>query len=136
VLKVPALVRGSVARELGRIAIARHGGHRVEPEDREADAELAAIAIGLGVWVANAAYIYDNACCGGGCGIDLTSLSAGLSMPEACFALAIDVHRRGISPRVAAKQLEATQKAAFKQSAGFVERTPALVGREPAALGE
>jgi hypothetical protein len=136
VLKVPTLVLGSVARELGRIAIARHGGHRVEPEDREADAELAAIAIGLGVWVANGAYIYDNKCCGGGCGIDLTSLSAGLSMPEACFALAIDAHRRGISPRVAARHLEATQKAALKQSAGFVRRTPAIAGREFAALGE
>jgi len=136
VLKVPALVLGSVARELGRIAIARHGGHRVEPEDREADAELAAVAIGLGVWVANGAYIYDNKCCGGGCGIDLKSLSAGLSLPEACFALAIDARRRGISPRVAARNLEATQKAAFKRSAALVERTPALVGRDSAALGE
>jgi hypothetical protein len=136
IFKVPALVLASVARELGRIAIARHGGHRVEPEDREADAELAAIALGLGVWIANGSYVYENACCGGGCGIDLKNLSAGLSLPEACFALAVDAHRRGISPRVAARKLEATQKAAFKRSAAWVERTPALVGREPAALGE
>jgi hypothetical protein len=134
--RLPALVLGSVARELGRIAIARVGGHRVEPEDREADAELAAMALGLGVWVANAAYIYDNACCGGGCGIDLTSVSAGLSMPEACFALALDLRRRGLAPRVAAKHLESTQRAAFKRSASFVERTPALVGRTSHALGE
>ncbi len=136
ILKVPALVHASVARELGRIAIARHGGHRVEPEDREADAELAAIALGFGVWVANGAYIYDNACCGGGCGVDLTSLSAGLSMPEAVFAFAVDARRRGLSTRVAARHLEATQKAAFKKSAAFVERTPALAGREPAALSD
>ncbi|HET6582012.1 MAG TPA: hypothetical protein VFG69_01170 [Nannocystaceae bacterium] len=134
VLKVPALVHGSIARELGRIAIARGGGHRVEPEDREADAELAAIALGLGVWVANGAYIYDNKCCGGGCGIDLSSLRAGLSLPEACFALAVDARRRGLSARVAAKHLEATQKAAFKRNAAFVERTPALLARSRAAL--
>lgn len=136
VLKVPALVRGSVARELGRIAIARHGGHRVEPEDREADAELAAIVLGLGVWVANGAYIYDNKCCGGGCGIDLASLRAGLSMPEACFAFALDARRRGLSARVAAKHLDATQKAAFKRNAALVDRTPALLARQPAALGD
>jgi len=136
ILRVPALVLASVARELGRIAVFRHGGHRVEPEDREADAELAGIALGLGVWVANGSYVYENACCGGGCGLDLKSLRAGLSMPEACFALALDTHRRGLSPRVAAKHLEATQKAAFKKSASFVDRTPELVGREPAALRE
>jgi hypothetical protein len=136
ILRVPALVLASVARELGRIAIARAGGHRVDAEDREADAELAGIALGLGVWIANGSYIYDNACCGGGCGVDLTSLSAGLSLPEACFALALDADRRGLSPKVVARNLDATQKSAFKRSAALVERTPALRSPEPRALRE
>lgn len=136
IFRVADLVRASVARELGRIAVHRAGGHRVEPADREGDAELAAIALGLGVWVANGAYLYENACCGGGCGLDLRSLRAGLSMPEACFGLAIDSQRKGISRRAVAKHLQANQRAAFKQSWGHVRTQPALTAApEVAALG-
>jgi hypothetical protein len=120
------LVLASVARELGRIAVHRAGGHQVQPADREGDAELAAIVLGLGVWVANGAYVYENKCCGGGCGIDLGSIRAGLSLPEACFALAVDGHRRGISRRVVAKHLMPTQRAALKRSWGHVRKQPAL----------
>lgn len=132
VVAVPAIFRkaelvlASVARELGRIAVHRVGGHLVEPADREGDAELAAIALGLGVWVANGAYVYENKCCGGGCGIDFSSLRAGLSLPEACFGLAVDGHRRGISRRVTAKHLLPTQRAALKRSWGHVRKQPAL----------
>lgn len=120
VFRVPELLFASVARELGRIAVHRSGGHRVKPPEFEADAELAAIVMGMGVWVANGSYIFENGCCGGGCGVDLRSIRAGLSMPEACFATALDGHRRGVSRRALAKHLESTQKAAFKQSWGFV----------------
>ncbi len=126
ILRSPALTFASVARELGRIAVARAGGHRVDEKDVEADAEIAAVALGLGVWVANGAYIYENACCGGGCGIDLRSIRAGLSMPEAVFVLALDLSRRGLSPRIAAKHLESTQKAAFKKAIACVDRAPSL----------
>jgi hypothetical protein len=136
IFRVTELVLASVARELGRIAVHRAGGHRVEPDDREGDAELAAVALGLGVWVANGAYVYENACCGGGCGLDLKSVRAGLSLPEACFALAVDGHRRDLSRRVVAKHLMPTQRAALKQSWGHVRRQPALTsGSAVAALG-
>lgn len=136
IFRVPELVLASVARELGRIAVHRAGGHRVEPADFEGDAELAAITLGLGVWVANGAYVYESACCGGGCGIDLKSLRAGLSMPEACFGLAVDSQRKGISRRVVAKHLQATQRAAFKRSWGHVRTQPALAAApQVAALG-
>lgn len=136
IFKVTELVLGSVARELGRIAIHRAGGHQVEPADLEGDAELAAIALGLGVWVANGAYVYENACCGGGCGLDLKSMRAGLSLPEACFGLAVDGHRRGISRRVVGKHLLPTQRAALKRSWGHVRKQPALAAAPTvAALG-
>jgi nucleotide-binding universal stress UspA family protein len=139
IFRVQELVLASVARELGRIAIHRAGGHAVDPQDFEADAELAAVALGMGVWVANGSYVYENACCGGGCGIDLKSLRAGLSMPEACFALAIDAQRKGLSRRVAARQLDPTQKAAFKKSWSYVSGQPELrqlaAAPERAALG-
>lgn len=133
IFKVTELVLGSVARELGRIAIHRAGGHLVEPADFEGDAELAAIALGLGVWVANGAYVYENACCGGGCGLDLKSMRAGLSLPEACFGLAVDGHRRGISRRVVGKELLPTQRAALKRSWGHVRKQPALAAAAPRA---
>ncbi len=120
------LVFAAVARELGRIAVSRAGGHHMEPADFESEAELAAIALGMGVWVANGSYIFQNACCGGGCGINLKSLRVGLSMPEACFATALDGHRKGVSRRSIAKHLESNQKAAFKQSWGHVSGAPAL----------
>jgi hypothetical protein len=125
--KVPALVHASVARELGRIAIHRVGGPLVDRDDMEAEAELAAIVLGMGIWIANGAYVYENKCCGGGCGVDLRSVRAGLSMPEATFALALDGRRRGLAPKLATKHLESTQKAAFKAAAACVERAPELL---------
>lgn len=139
IFRVPELIFASVARELGRIGVHRAGGHAVDPEDVEGDAELAAVALGMGAWVANGAYIFDNACCGGGCGVDLSSIRAGLSLPEACFAAALDGHRKGLSRRAIAKHLEPTQKAAFKRSWTFVERQPelkALASPSAPALGE
>lgn len=136
IFRVKELVLASVARELGRIAVHRAGGHQVEPADVEGDAELAAITLGLGVWIANGAYVYENACCGGGCGLDLKSLRAGLSMPEACFGLAVDSQRKGISRRAVGKHLQPNQRAAFKQSWGWVRTQPALAAApERAALG-
>jgi hypothetical protein len=120
------LLRASVAREIGRIGIHRNGGHDpdLKQDDWIADAELGAIALGLGVWVTNGAYIFEQSCCGGGCGIDLSSLRAGLSMPEASFATALDTQRRGLSKRAVAKHLQATQKAAFKKSWALISKQP------------
>lgn len=123
--RVRTVLYASVARELGRIAIQRTGGHTVQPEDHEADAELGAIALGLGIWVANGSYVFENGCCGGGCGVDLGSLRAGLSLPEACYAVALDAQRRGLSRWTALRELEATQKAAAKQSWRHLAKTPA-----------
>jgi len=120
------LLFAGAARELGRIALAVTGGHQLEPQEYEAEAELAAIALGMGVWVANGSYVFQNACCGGGCGIDLRSLRTGLSMPEACFAAALDGHRKGLSRRSIARHLESNQKAALKRSWGFVAKAPEL----------
>ncbi len=120
------LIFASAARELGRIALSISGGHQLEPHEYEAEAELAAIALGMGIWVTNGSYVFQNSCCGGGCGIDFRSLRTGLSMPEACFATALDGHRKGLSRRSIAKHLESNQKAALKRSWGFVAKAPEL----------
>jgi hypothetical protein len=131
------LLFSGAARELGRIALSLTGGHKLQPEEYEAEAELAAIALGMGVWVANGSYVFQNSCCGGGCGIDFRSLRTGLSMPEACFATALDGHRKGVSRRSIGKHLESNQKAALKRSWGYVAKAPelkALTGASAAAL--
>jgi hypothetical protein len=135
--RLPELVFGSLAREIGRMAVHIAGGHHVDPADFEGDAELAGIALGLGPWVANGAYVFENACCGGGCGIDLRSIRTGLSLPEACFGTAIDAHRKGVSRRSVTKHLASTQTAAFKRSWSYVGKTPdlrALASAEAPAL--
>jgi hypothetical protein len=120
VFKVRELMLAGIARELGRIALDR-AGIEPDPEDPQAmqqwdaDAELAAVLLGMGVWVVNGAYLFENACCGGGCGVDLRSVRAGLSMPEACYALALDSQRKGLGRRAVVKHLAPTQKAAAKQ---------------------
>ncbi len=116
----------SAARELGRIALSTTGGHHLAPQEYEAEAELAAVAMGMGVWVANGSYVFQNACCGGGCGIDFRSLRTGLSMPEACFAAALDGHRKGLSRRAIGKHLESNQRGALKRSWGHIAKAPEL----------
>lgn len=113
--KVPALLLGNVAREIGRLGLwQRPATPAVSQLDSEVAAELAGVALGMGTWVANGAYIFNNACCGGGCGVDLGSVRAALSLPQACFAVALDARRKNLSRRHAARQLESTQSAAFK----------------------
>ena len=137
--KVKALLLASVARELGRLGLRQAGPapEAIARLDAEAGAELAGIALGMGPWVAGGAYIFENACCGGGCGVNLREVRAGLSLPEACFALALDARRKGLSRWTATRGLEATQKAAVKASWAASERAlPALAaGPTAAALG-
>lgn len=139
VFKVRELLLAGVARELGRVALDRAG---IEPdveqvEQYDADAELAAVLLGMGVWVVNGAYLFENACCGGGCGVDLRSVRAGLSMPEASYALALDSQRKGLGRRAVIKHLAPTQKAATKQCWRHLGSSlpPALAAAQPDIRG-
>jgi hypothetical protein len=128
VFRVQSLTLASAAREVARMALHRAGtSHEVDESDREAHTELGAVTLGLGVLVANGSYVYEKACCGGGCGLDLASVRAGLSMPEACFALALDATHRGLPRRAVAKHLEPTQGAAFKAAHAACGKEPALL---------
>lgn len=138
IFRAPTLLLGSVARELGRMGLwaRREAGPVPDGIEPEAAAELSAISLGLGAWVANGAYMFENACCGGGCGIDLRGVRAGLSLPEASFAAALDAKRKGLSRRTAARTLETTQETAFKKCWDACESHVAALppGREPLAL--
>ncbi len=142
VFKVQELLMASVARELGRLALDQ-AGLRPNFDDpaslREWDgqAEIAAIMLGMGVWVVNGAYVYESGCCGGGCGIDLRSIRAGLSLPEAAYALALDSQRKGLRRRQVVKHLSLTQKTATKKCWGHIgTSTPAALAAAPTISGE
>lgn len=121
IFKKSEILIASVARELGRIAnhqvLAKAGPGGQSAEQLEVldhtHAELSANALGLGVWITSGSYIFENSCCGGGCGINLKGLRTGLSMPEAAFVLALDGLRRQQRRRSIAWQLPPNQKAAF-----------------------
>ena len=142
VFKVRELLLAGIARELGRIALHR-AGVVPNPDDAQAlqewdgNAELAAVLLGMGVWVVNGAYVFENACCGGGCGVDLRSVKAGLSMPEASYALSLDSQRKGLSRRSVVKHLAPTQKAAAKQCWRHVDSSVplALAAAQPDVRG-
>jgi hypothetical protein len=143
VFKVRELLLASIARELGRVALDR-AGLKPDPEsgsdgllEWEADSEIAAVLLGMGIWVVNGAYVFENACCGGGCGVDLRSVRAGLSLPEACYALALDSQRKGIRRRHVVRHLAATQKAATKKCWSHVGDAlpPALAAASPEVRG-
>jgi hypothetical protein len=151
VFKVRELLFASVARELGRVALDRAGlrpeldageGRNAEASAAlrgwEADAEIAAILLGMGIWVVNGSYMFENACCGGGCGVDLRSLRTGLSMPEASYAFALDSQRKGLGRWQTTRHLSPTQKAATKQSWSLVaSATPkALAAAAPEVRGQ
>lgn len=127
VFKVQNLLAAHVAREVGRMALVQAGAFVDTPsgvvrDEPEAASELAAISLGLGPWILNGSAIFENACCGGGCGVNLRSIRAGLSMPEAAYAVALDAHRRRLSGWSLSRMLESNQRAAFKQSTRVVSR--------------
>lgn len=139
VFKKRELMFASIARELGRMGLDR-AGLEADPErehEWEAHAEIAAILLGMGVWVANGAYVFENSCCGGGCGLDLRQLRAGLSLPEACYALALDSQRKGLRRWTVARHLAANQKAATKECWRHLNRAlpPALAAAAPKVRG-
>lgn len=125
--RVLPVLYASIARELGRFALHRSGSALFAPDedfdsDSESEAELAAMTLGMGLWVANGAVMFENGCCGGGCGVDLGSLRAGLSVPEVGHALAVDAQARGLGKWSISRHLESTQKAAFKRNWSTVRR--------------
>lgn len=163
--KKAELMMAAIARQLGLVALdlltSPQTGNEQQPQsgaglqlaqrpvalaqspdsERLALAELVAIRLGLGIWIANGSYIFENACCGGGCGVPLGQLVAGLSMPEACYALASDSLLRGSKRRRVARSLAANQKAAFSKSWKLSDGapdspTPALAGGSAPILSQ
>lgn len=114
----PIAFTASVARALGQIRLVKAGDTSGDPMR----AELAATALGFGVLLMEASYLYSKSCGGPSVGT-ATALSCGeLAVPLALF-LACEGHK----PRAAVGELSTTQRAVFDDAWALVSSNRSLI---------
>jgi hypothetical protein len=116
----PDVLTASLARTVGALVLHEAG----EDADDAAGpaAEIAAVACGLGVLVANGAAVWAKSC--GGLRMAQATV---LSAPEAAVALALFAAVHGVKTGAAQAKLGATQREAFDHAVAWTESNPALV---------
>jgi hypothetical protein len=124
VLEAPALrhldgLAASLARAVGALVLLE-----VNEDPTAARSEVAAIACGFGVLVANGAAMWSKSC--GGLRMGRTTA---LSVEEATVGLALFLDLHGERPSKARKYLGATQQEAFASACDWVESNAELVER-------
>ncbi|HWP09146.1 MAG TPA: hypothetical protein VNN72_25560 [Polyangiaceae bacterium] len=121
-LKDPILLTARLATSLGAVALAeRHPeglAHAANPES----AEVAAVALGFGVLLLEASYVYRKGCGGPsvGCGTVL-----GLSELAVVFALSLAREKHSLGKALG--ELATTQRALLKDAVTLVAESPSLV---------
>jgi hypothetical protein len=116
----PEVLTAALSRAVGSLVL-REAGEDVEDADGP-EAEIAAVACGLGVLVAGGASVWAK-----GCGGLRMAQATVLSVEEACVALALFAAVHGVKPSVAASKLGATQREAFDLAVSWTESNPAIV---------
>jgi hypothetical protein len=113
----PDVLTTSLARSVGALVLLE-SGEAVEPGEDE----IAAVACGFGVLLANGAAVWAKSCGG-------LRMAQATVMPveELSAALALFVAVHGIKPGLARAQLGATQRDAFDEAQAWVESNPLLV---------
>jgi hypothetical protein len=117
----PELLTASLARSVGALVLCE-GGDEVHFERSPAMAEIAALACGFGVLLANGAAVWAKGCGG----LRMASATA-LSVEETAVALALFVNVHAVSPSEARANLGATQRDAFDLALAWAESNPLLV---------
>jgi hypothetical protein len=108
-----------LATALGAVALAERGG----PSGFDtARAELAATALGFGVLLLEASYLYSKSC--GGPNVQRATA---LSTEELATPFALFLAREGHAPRAALAELGTTQRSALKEALSLVDECPGLV---------
>jgi len=117
----PIVLTARLAASLGAIALleARSGA---SAEVTGAEAELAATALGFGVLLLEASYLYNKSC--GGPRVERAT-TLGLDELSVLFALA--AAREGHSLRAALGELGTTQRALVRDAAAVMDESPGLV---------
>ena len=116
----PEVLTASLARTVGALVLAEAGAEHGEIAGSEA--ELAAVACGLGVLIASGAAVWAK-----GCGGLRVAQATVLSVEEATVALALFTAIHGVKPSAAGAKLGATQREAFDHAFAWTESNPALV---------
>jgi len=113
----PDMLAGSLSRSVGSLVL-----HEANEEAEPAMSELAAVACGFGVLVANGAAVWAK-----GCGGLRMSRATALDVDEVAVALALffGIHQKATS--AARSHLRATQRAAFEEAVDWVDSNPVLV---------
>jgi hypothetical protein len=113
----PDVLTTSLARSVGALVL-----HEAGEEPDPADGEIAAVACGLGVLLANGASVWAKSC--GGLRMAQATV---LPVDEIAVALALFVAVHGRKPGAARDHLGATQREAFDEAQAWVESNPLLV---------
>lgn len=124
----PDVLTTSLARSVGALTL-----HEADEQADPAEAEIAAIACGFGVLLANGAAVWAKSCGG----LRMAQATA-LGVEEIAVGLALFAAVHGLKPSSVRSSLGATQREALDLAEGWVESNPLLVEtlRERPALLE
>jgi hypothetical protein len=118
----PIVLTARLATSFGAVALLERHPSGAELVADPAEAELAAVALGFGVLLLEASYLYKKSCGG-------PSVSSGtaLSCQELAILFALSAAREGHSLRAALGELGTTQRVVVKDAAALVAECTGLV---------
>jgi hypothetical protein len=117
----PNLLTASLARGVGALVL-HEAGDEIDPRSAAETAEVAAVACGFGVLLANGAAVWGKSCGG----LRMARATA-LGVEELAVALALFACLHGIKPGEVRAHLEPTQREAFDLAFAWVESNPFLL---------
>jgi hypothetical protein len=117
----PDLLTTSLARSIGALVLGE-AGEQTGPEAAAETAEVAAVACGFGVLLANGAAVWAKSC--GGLRM---ACATSLSVEETAVALALFVAVHGVKESEARAHLQTTQREAFDLALAWVASNPLIV---------
>jgi len=121
-LKDPILLTARLATSLGAVALAERHPEGLARAENPESAELAAVALGFGVLLLEASYMYRK-----GCGGPNIGRGTVLGLSELAVAFALSVAREKHSLGKALGELATTQRALVKEAVALVAESPTLV---------
>lgn len=121
-LSHPVVMTARIATALGAIALAERHPRGMELAADPVQAEATAVALGFGVLLLEASYLYSKSC--GGPNVQR---STALACDELAGLFALSLAREGHSLKAALAELGTTQRAVLKQAVAIVDESRALV---------
>ncbi len=118
----PVVMTARIATALGAIALAERHPRGMELASDPVQAEVTAVALGFGVLLLEASYIYSKSCGG-----PSVQRATALGCDELAGLFALSLSREGHRAKAALAELGTTQRAVLKQALGVVEESRTLV---------